>query len=65
MPQIPLVNGRLSDAFVNSSWSVSLKQNSNRPSSQPSSQDTSAIGEQIRFSPPSFDTVDFSDSNIR
>ena len=61
MLQIPLVNGRLSDAFVNSSWSVSLKQNSNRPSSQ----DTSAIGEQIRFSPPSFDTVDFSDSNIR
>ena len=61
MPQIPLVNGRLSDAFVNSSWSVSLKQNSN----QPSSQDTSAIGEQVRFSPPSFDTVDFSDSNIR
>ncbi len=42
-----------------------MKQNSNRPSSQPSSQDTSAIGEQIRFSPPSFDTVDFSDSNIR
>ena len=61
MSQIPAVNGRLSDAFVNSSWCVSLKQNGN----QPGAQGTSTIGEQIRFSAPSFDTVDFSDSNIR
>ena len=62
MSQIPIVNGRLSDAFVNSGWCVSLKQSSN----QPSLQGTSAIGEQTRFSAPSsFDTVDFNSSSVR
>ena len=55
MSQVPNINGRLSDALVNSGWCVSLKQNN----AQSSSQSTPVIGEQARFSSPSFDTVDF------
>ena len=59
--QVPNINGQLSSELVNSGWTV-YKQGSTQ-SSQGNTQ--AAVGEQARLSPPSFDTVDFSDSNIR
>ena len=59
--QVPNINGQLSSELVNSGWTI-YKQGSTQ-SGQGNTQ--AAVGEQARLSPPSFDTVDFSDSNIR
>ena len=58
--QVPNINGQLSSELVNRGWTILYK---STQSGQGNTQATT--GEQARFSPPSFDTVDFSDSNIR
>ena len=58
--QVPNINGQLSSELVNSGWTI-YKQGSTQ-SGQGNTQPD--VGEQARLSPPSFDTVDFSDSSI-
>ena len=58
--QVPNINGQLSSELVNSGWTI-YKQGS----TQSGQGNTQAVtGGQARLSPPSFDTVDFSDSSI-
>ena len=56
--QVPNINGQLSSELVNSGWTIYKSTQSGQGNTQ------AVTGGQARLSPPSFDTVDFSDSSI-